>query len=45
MTSVLFQLGGVTEEDEKTESSVDQDVQVVRKWLETQPHLPEVMGK
>jgi hypothetical protein len=45
MTSVLFQLGGVTEEDEKTESTVDQDVQVVRKWLQTQSHLPEVMGK
>jgi hypothetical protein len=45
MTSVLFQLGGVTEEDGKPESTVDQDVQVVRKWLETQPHLPEVMGK
>ncbi|CAH1376512.1 unnamed protein product [Tenebrio molitor] len=43
MTSVLFQLGGVTEEDGKPESTVDQDVQVVRKWLETQPHLPEVM--
>ncbi|XP_068915656.1 retinol-binding protein pinta-like isoform X1 [Tenebrio molitor] len=28
----------------KTQESVSEDVQIVRKWLQTQPHLPEIMS-
>ncbi|KAJ3624282.1 hypothetical protein MTP99_017920 [Tenebrio molitor] len=28
----------------KTQESVNKDVQIIRKWLQTQPHLPEIMS-
>ncbi|KAJ3619002.1 hypothetical protein MTP99_005792 [Tenebrio molitor] len=27
----------------KTQEAVSEDVQIIRKWLQTQPHLPEIM--
>ncbi|KAH0815866.1 hypothetical protein MTP99_017921 [Tenebrio molitor] len=32
------------EEFNKTQESVSEDVQIIRKWLQTQPHLPEIMN-
>jgi hypothetical protein len=29
----------------KTQESVNKDVQIIRKWLQTQPHLPEIMSE
>lgn len=28
----------------KTEKEVNEHVEIIKKWLETQPHLPEIMG-
>lgn len=28
----------------KTKADVDDDVAIITKWFETQPHLPEIMG-
>lgn len=28
----------------KTVSEIDQDVEIIKKWLSAQPHLPETMG-
>ena len=30
---------------EKTPSSINQDTQIIKQWLETQPHFPELMGE
>jgi hypothetical protein len=29
----------------RTSKVLDEDVQIVKKWLQTQAHLPELMGK
>ena len=29
----------------RTEESVDDDVTIIKEWMKTQPHLPELMGK
>jgi hypothetical protein len=35
----------VYKEFNKTQESVSEDVQIIRKWLQTQPHLPEIMSE
>ena len=29
----------------KTEQTVNEDIKLVKKWMQTQLHLPEIMGK
>lgn len=28
----------------RTKEQVDEDIQIVKKWMETQTYLPEIMG-
>jgi hypothetical protein len=30
---------------EKTELTVNEDAVIIKEWLETQPHLPEILGE
>ena len=29
----------------KNPESINQDIRIIQQWLQTQPHLPELMGK
>jgi hypothetical protein len=35
----------VRESFETTVQRVDKDVEIIREWLKTQPHLPEIMDR
>ena len=35
----------IYEEFNRKEEIIGEDVETIKNWLKTQPHLPEVMGK